>query len=398
MVLSEEYIRRIILQEISNTISANPTEYDLAMSFNKINKSFFNDCLPKCKFNLKLNKNYMGLFKYDGINAENETLINPIISVNGAYQYNTLQLDSIMAHEMIHYYLAYAHIDMQCTHGEAFQDMANEMNSELGLNIEEEVDTGNIQYGQSQKNMFKPSTELIGYMQSYMNSFSKYSQQITQILNTPSTVGLPKQFIRSLLTFTNSMINALQRCVNKQSINEANGNLNVTALSDFKHGFREGYYDTKNIITYIYRLKHGGTTFNATYDSNGDLRINKTIKLVELLYKVLPTLITYGRTVNKNNILSKYPCIDNVIIGSTDLRNRIEKEINGFNGGQNSQDDGNDTANGENSPTNTANGENSPTNTANGGNSQTNTVVNVRPKKKKRNMSRRKKLRKRRLR
>lgn len=344
MVLSEEYIRKIILQEISNAISANPTEYDLSMSFDKINNSFFNGCLPKCQFNLQLDKDYMGLFKYDGINAENETLINPIISVNGAYQYNTLQLDSIMAHEMIHYYLAYAYIDMQCTHGEAFQHMANEMNSELGLNIEEEVDTGNIQYKQSEENMFEPSKELLAYMQSYMNSFAKYAAQMKKGLNDNSIINATQNnyvvlFIQNLLTYTNAMVNALQRCVNSQSINEANGStMNGTQLvNDFKRGFRKGYRFTKELLYQIFSFKRGAKTKNATYDSNGNLKTNKNITLVELLYSVFPTIEKNYEDINSQseNALNKFAYVTNVMTCSKELRDRIDAEINEFNNGQN---------------------------------------------------------------
>ena len=78
MVLNEEYIRKVILYEISQAVASNPTAYDVIASFDKINKAFFNDSLPRCGVNLNLKKNYLGYFKYDGYNGTN--LINPIIS------------------------------------------------------------------------------------------------------------------------------------------------------------------------------------------------------------------------------------------------------------------------------------------------------------------------------
>ena len=41
---------------------------------------------------------------------------------------------------MIHYYLAYKHIDIHITHGEAFLKMSEDFNCQHGLNIAEKVD------------------------------------------------------------------------------------------------------------------------------------------------------------------------------------------------------------------------------------------------------------------
>jgi hypothetical protein len=64
-----------------------------------------------------------------------------------------------MVHEMIHYYLAYMGIDVDCTHGSEFKKMANDLNKQYGMNITPTIDLTlyTIKKGKSNL-MFKLST------------------------------------------------------------------------------------------------------------------------------------------------------------------------------------------------------------------------------------------------
>jgi hypothetical protein len=61
---------------------------------------------------------------------------------------------------MIHYYLAYKHIDNTLSHGEEFQRMAQEMNDKYGMNVTVKVDTTNFK--------LTPSAPKLGYYLSWI--------------------------------------------------------------------------------------------------------------------------------------------------------------------------------------------------------------------------------------
>ena len=68
---------------------------------------------------------------------------NTTIFMSGEYDYTQRQLDSIMVHEMIHYYLYVTGRDTRCSHGKEFMKMANEINSKFGLEVKKYVDLRN---------------------------------------------------------------------------------------------------------------------------------------------------------------------------------------------------------------------------------------------------------------
>ena len=105
--------------------------------FNQFNKDYFGDCLPVPNFEVIHSFKYLGYFHteiWDG------TTINPIIQISDNYEYTDHQIRDVFVHEMIHYYLAYTGIDIQCTHGVEFLKKANELNRKYGLNITELID------------------------------------------------------------------------------------------------------------------------------------------------------------------------------------------------------------------------------------------------------------------
>lgn len=61
---------------------------------------------------------------------------SPLIEISSYYEMNDNQLRDILVHEMIHFYLAFKHIDHNITHGKDFLNMANSLNAKYGLNVE----------------------------------------------------------------------------------------------------------------------------------------------------------------------------------------------------------------------------------------------------------------------
>lgn len=134
MILSEEYLHKIILEEISVV----PNIYNVMWLFNEYNKKCFNNLLPRPLISLFHSEKLLGRFTCDF--DENNEIDNPRIEISDSYEYTEQRLVDVLVHEMIHYYLAYTQQDVYLTHGEYFQNMANYLNNNFGLNISETID------------------------------------------------------------------------------------------------------------------------------------------------------------------------------------------------------------------------------------------------------------------
>lgn len=322
MILNENHIRQIILQEIQNVMASNPSEFDVRASFDKLNQEFFGNSLPRCTFNMNLKKGYLGFFKYSG--KQGNKLINPILSVNGKYQMNSNQLDSIVAHEMIHYFLALSGIDPDCTHGAQFKQMAARMNSQLGLQIDERVDTGAMQYGASDSS--QPSQELLAYMNSYMKSLNTYAIEVKNSLKKMN--GDVQIFMSNLYTFTTAMVQALRRCVTHKTLNESGALQTPQMVTDFINGYKNARYYTLRFFDDIMRYKNGSQGGGNYYNGNGELALNRNTKLGELIYNVFPNIEKeYNRINNQSaNALASIQVINNIFTCVNELKQRIDTE------------------------------------------------------------------------
>ena len=115
------------------------TEKIIEEKYREYDKAYFNNELPIPRFGLL--KTYMtcGYFSCAKI-IGNRRVKKPLVEISAYYDWNEEDLKNVIVHEMIHYYLAYKHIDNQLTHGEAFNKMANEFNEKYNLKITEKVD------------------------------------------------------------------------------------------------------------------------------------------------------------------------------------------------------------------------------------------------------------------
>ena len=118
------------------------TEDTIKEKFRKFNSDYFGKALPLPKFTLLHSYRYLGYFLCDKIIGKRK-LKHPEIQISDYYDWNEKELDNVIIHEMIHYYLAYKHIDNELTHGEEFTKMADKLNKEYGFHISERIDTSN---------------------------------------------------------------------------------------------------------------------------------------------------------------------------------------------------------------------------------------------------------------
>ena len=316
MVLTEEYLHKIILQEVNKGVTFTPNQYNVVTTFDKINKACFKGSLKPCPINLNLKKNYLGYFKYDGYDSSNR-LINPILSINGKYQYNIVQFESVLAHEMIHYYLAQIGADPKCSHGVEFKQMANDINSQFGLNIDERVDTGNMTYNQ-QSNGYTPSQQIIGKLRAYYNALEQYNSQMEKDMNNKN--GQIGFFIQSLYSFDIALLNAINRCVKKNSLNESDDF--SSDIAAFKNGYNKWSNGFLDFLKNMKGTKSGSRSGNASYNNNATL--------MQLLYYTFPNDIEKKfDKVNKNtmNALSSIGYVDAIMQTIRQMESDIETEM-----------------------------------------------------------------------
>lgn len=218
-----------------------------------------------------------------------------------------------MAHEMIHYYLAYNGTDPKVTHGREFHELADRVSQALGVPITDEVDTSNMTMGNPSSLGISPT--LLAYMKSYKGSFENYLPKIKQ--EGKNKVGQMEEIYGMLCAFTKNLIYALNRAIKKRSLNEANI---LKPINDFIYGYRKGYNATLNALVGNGKYGYDANT-NNPYGSLGG-KINSK-RLMDLLYIVYPQMkkkyekVTMGY--NSNLISTLFATVD-------DLKARIDNE------------------------------------------------------------------------
>ena len=102
--------------------------------YQEYNRLYFDGGLPMPNFGMLETYSYLGRFRCAKI-VGNRRLKRQMIELSCYYDFTEEELRDVFVHEMIHYYLAYHHIDNNLTHGEAFLKMCQEMNLRYGMNL-----------------------------------------------------------------------------------------------------------------------------------------------------------------------------------------------------------------------------------------------------------------------
>lgn len=102
------------------------------------NETYFGGVLPIPEVKVTHSYNVLGQFVCY-ITNDNEHY-DEVLSVSDTYDYTEDQLRDIIVHEMIHYYLVHVKMDLKCSHGKAFKDMADDFNIRYGMNITSTAD------------------------------------------------------------------------------------------------------------------------------------------------------------------------------------------------------------------------------------------------------------------
>jgi predicted SprT family Zn-dependent metalloprotease len=111
--------------------------------FREYNKDVFNHVLPLPQIRLMRSYRYSGRFSCKKP-VGRRRLKEPRIEISCYFDWREEDFRNVLLHEMLHYYLAFTHIDNAVTHGEAFLEHAKEINEKHGCNITVLMDTASF--------------------------------------------------------------------------------------------------------------------------------------------------------------------------------------------------------------------------------------------------------------
>jgi hypothetical protein len=114
-----------------------PTVEYLEERFEVFNKQIFAGTLPKIPIALSKAKGYFGSFQYKTRNIKWGKTENYdyIIRISTCVEFEEKELEDILIHEMMHYFIKFHNIKDNGHHGDEFKMMMQEINEQHGRNI-----------------------------------------------------------------------------------------------------------------------------------------------------------------------------------------------------------------------------------------------------------------------
>ena len=105
--------------------------------FDEFNRQIFGGKLPKIPVVLSDAKTFLGQCVYRTRKLPNGSVekYNFQLRINTRLDLPEREVEDIIIHEMIHYYIGYSQLKDTSTHGRIFRQMMNEINTRLGRNL-----------------------------------------------------------------------------------------------------------------------------------------------------------------------------------------------------------------------------------------------------------------------
>lgn len=107
-------------------------------AFQRFNALCFDGMLPPVKIVLSHAKTFLGKLEYKIVRDRFGNVVGHegyILKISTWYDLPENELEDVIIHEMIHYYIAFRNIKDSSVHGNVFKRMMNSLNSEFGRNI-----------------------------------------------------------------------------------------------------------------------------------------------------------------------------------------------------------------------------------------------------------------------
>lgn len=107
----------------SEGVFIDPKDYDLARDFDILNTMMFEGKLPKCILKFYKSKHKIGLYEFNKKGVGMNT-----IKISTTYKLTQQTLRNVLAHEMIHHFIASNNIVDNAAHGRKFESIRKELN------------------------------------------------------------------------------------------------------------------------------------------------------------------------------------------------------------------------------------------------------------------------------
>lgn len=115
----------------------------LEKAFDRCNQLCFQGRLPRPRLTLSKAVTRLGCLKYAMERRQGRTLLHSFnISISTAHELSAEQLDDVIIHEMIHYFIAYHGLRDNAPHGRIFQSIMESINREYHRHIRVAVHQG----------------------------------------------------------------------------------------------------------------------------------------------------------------------------------------------------------------------------------------------------------------
>lgn len=165
--------------------------------------------------------------------------------------------------------------------------------------------------------------ENINSLTQYANGINK---ELNEIKNYTVTDRALQNFIKNFEIYSIQIINAINRCVKANSLNEGFGNWGIDIPPELGGNFwndaRRGYYNTKNFLT---RGRYGHYNGNNGRTANGvDRNTVKSVKLYVLLRQYPQRKRACENANSKFNLYQQVPPIFQIIHIMDGLYNEYE--------------------------------------------------------------------------
>lgn len=106
--------------------------------FSHFNRLIFEGKLPDVEIRLSRAKRFLGRLEYRRVRGSFSRVVrcdNFLIKISTYRDLSLDELDDVLIHEMIHYYIAYFNIKDSSAHGEVFRSMMHEINRRFARHI-----------------------------------------------------------------------------------------------------------------------------------------------------------------------------------------------------------------------------------------------------------------------
>lgn len=134
--------------------------------FDEFNRTIFQGCLPRIDIKLSRAKSKAGCFRYKVSRSLAGYKVGPAdlcICISVCFNYTEQELEDVLIHEMIHYYIYYKQLPDTASHGTTFKRIMNDINQRFNRNIKVSFKSGELSVDAKQPRRFVHIVAVISF-------------------------------------------------------------------------------------------------------------------------------------------------------------------------------------------------------------------------------------------